>query len=732
MKRYNNQPLITMFIAALIVTIISVLFVALSVGYYVSDMVERQQTRKLEVISADFDAFFERGVFFAEMIAYQVSSQFDMSKYHEGSNSVHHIKDNLDDMMQDYIQGKGVEAMYFVFNPELIDGSDSVITLATQMHEGYDMFPKLNEMSFLEKEEENTWFFDAIESEEGIWVAPFYNLSDTKEVVFYYNKAVYKDDQLIGVAVVQYDRKHLEEIVSRHSSDNDGHIWVFDDEEHILYHPLNMNYNNLSDYYGYIDVASVPAGGSESYDGRLSETIKVHRFENGWIVGITFFNTFLQEKLHAIIKVTLFTLVLAIITLSLLAYCISIKISDKLLTLNTEVMKIESGNKEDNISAQLMSEKNEIGDLATSIHRLIDTKRRSNKEIRKQRDEIINLYEETYAINTDLENTLFQKEELYSDLNIMFKRLEDANKALEDRVYQRTLELNENNKALESALRENKNNNRDLRKLNKELKKSLKDLTLAQERLIESEKMVALGNMVSGIAHEINTPLGVSLTATSYILEQFEEMRSSIVAMSDDELNRLLEDIEESNKIVFEALKRSIELVSSFKEVAVNQNSNEKIVFNLLDYTNTITRSLQHEYRDVVSELTIDIPMGIEVYNYPGAYSQIITNLILNSVKHGFEGRSDGSIVIMAYEEDERVKLIFSDNGIGISKTNLKKIFEPFFTTKRTAGGTGLGLSVVYNLVKTTMKGDITCSSTLEHGTQFNIEFPINIDYAQE
>ena len=571
---------------------------------------------------------------------------------------------------------------------------------------------------FSRKTNENAWYFNAIDQKKGIWISPYHSGEGRcDEMVFSYSQPVFVQGVLLGVAGVEYKSKNMEKIAIRNSVKGDYHLWLADASNHVVYHPLKMDYHYLNAYYGYIDVDTLAQEESQDYSGRHYESIKVYRLENGWLVGVTFFNTMLKEKLQSIFKIAHGTIMVAVLLLSIVMYMASKKISDPLKKLITEVKRIEMENKGENISKSLMLESSEVGNLATSIYRLIDTKKRSNKEISKQRDEIINLYEETYAINTDLENTLFQKEQLYDDLNVMFKKVEDANRDLETRVYNRTVELNEKNSALEVA--------------NKDLEKSIKNLTLAQERLIESEKMVALGNMVSGIAHEINTPLGVSLTATSYVLEQFEEMQSSIVAMSDEELNALMSDIEESNKIVFESLKKSIELVGSFKEVAVNQHSNEKLAFDLLEYTHTIARSLSHEYRDYVRDLKIDIPRGIEVYNYPGAYSQIITNLIMNSLKHGFQENSNGIISISAKVELNHVNLRFGDNGVGISKENLKKIFEPFFTTKRTEGGTGLGLSVVYNQVKATMQGDILCRSELGQGTVFEIDFPLNIDQVE-
>jgi len=718
MKKYSSRTIIITLSCALLVIVCSLVFMYLAMRSSVVKMVDKQYEASVKQINMEFVDFFDEGVSMTSLLNRHVASRFDVKAYRKDDTHIEDVKGYLLPRVRQMVKGKNIKSLYVQFNPSLSRRPNDISLTANLSDGEFVRLEEKNSTYFDKRTVENEWYFKTVEAEEGVLIAPRYKRGvDSEVLVFSYNEPIVVDEMIVGVVGVEYSSENLESFVDIYKNTCDCHYWVADENRYIVYHPLGLSYQSFENYTGYLEDKEISQKTIQTYKGKMGETIKIIQLENGWYVGATFFNTELDVELAMLLKLILGMIMVGILVLVSCALIISRKISNPLKRLSDEIMLIESGSIDGNVSQELVDEKNEVGSLATTIYKMIDMKQKSFKEIGKQRDEIIHLYEETYAINADLENTLYQKEQLYDDLNVMFKRLEDANKELEDRVSVRTFELNDKNK--------------HLRTLNKELEKSIKDLTLAQERLIESEKMVALGNMVSGIAHEINTPLGVSLTATSYIKDQFSELKGELLTLSDEELSELLDNMLESNEIIFESLKRSIELVGNFREIATNQHSNEKIAFDLLDYTNTVVSSLGHEYRHVVKEIRVNIPTNVEVYSYPGAYSQVITNLIMNSMRHGFDGRAEGEIFIDVIVRESYAVLQFKDNGVGISKTNLKKIFEPFFTTKRANGGTGLGLSVVYNLVKTTLMGDIVCKSRLGEGTEFNIEFPLNIDRAE-
>ncbi len=273
----------------------------------------------------------------------------------------------------------------------------------------------------------------------------------------------------------------------------------------------------------------------------------------------------------------------------------------------------------------------------------------------------------------------------------------------------------------------------ELKKLYEELEdrveertKALKD---AMSQLVEQEKMASLGGIVSGVAHEINTPLGISVTVASYLKKINEELKLSLAGntLSKNKMNEFLNGNTESLGILETNLARAAELVNSFKKISVNQSTEDMTLFNLKDYLGMILLSLKHEYKNKDYHIEIECDSNILIYSYAGVYSQIFTNFLMNSFIHGFKDKASGEIKIKAtqYIEEKRLVVIYTDNGHGIPEETLDRIFEPFFTTNRANGGSGLGLYIVYNLVSQKLGGSINCHSTHEGGTTFVIDVPL-------
>ena len=281
------------------------------------------------------------------------------------------------------------------------------------------------------------------------------------------------------------------------------------------------------------------------------------------------------------------------------------------------------------------------------------------------------------------------------------------NEELEKRVLMRTSELKEANEALSLTI---------------------EILEQTQAQLVESEKMAALGNLVVGVAHEINTPLGNVLTAASFLDDEIKDLEKfHKTGMPDETVLRKFIDIsKESCSLVLSSLNRAIGLITSFKQVAVDQSSEERRIFKPKEYLQEIMLNLQHMLKQSESEVIINCPEEIVLDNYPGAFYRVITNLIKNSLIHGFRNRKGGLITINVMPENKRVSVTVTDNGVGIAPEHIKHIFEPFYTVSREAGSIGLGLHIVYNLVTQTLGGQIKCESNPGKGTKILINFPIN------
>lgn len=260
----------------------------------------------------------------------------------------------------------------------------------------------------------------------------------------------------------------------------------------------------------------------------------------------------------------------------------------------------------------------------------------------------------------------------------------------------------------------------------KELQESLQVLESTQEQLMKSEKLSVLGNLVAGITHEINIPVGIARSLNSDLQDLIASVRTGMV--EDDtriiELQALLFRMEEDASMMEANLKRTQELIESFKEVSVDQCSGQRRKFNLQSYINEIVLSLSARIRKGGHRVEVICDEGVEVTGFPGTFSQILTNLIMNSIQHGFRNRNGGHITIEAIDGGERILLLYRDDGCGIPARDIGSVYEPFYTTDSEPGGSGLGLNIVHQLVTEKLGGTINLTSTEGRGVLFEIEFP--------
>jgi PAS domain S-box-containing protein len=277
---------------------------------------------------------------------------------------------------------------------------------------------------------------------------------------------------------------------------------------------------------------------------------------------------------------------------------------------------------------------------------------------------------------------------------------------------------------------ESRRANHDLRVAKEAAEDALIRLTAAQETLVVAEKMASLGQLVAGIAHEINTPLGTGLTAASLLAEKTEDLSKALATkdLRRSQLTDYLEVAQDCSGFILSNLTRAAELIQSFKQVAVDQTSDLRRDFDLRTTLDEILLSLRPRLKRGPHVIALDCPEGIAMDTRPGALVRVVTNLVVNALVHGLgEGPDDppGSMTLaVMVDGPDHVTMTFSDTGRGIPRENLGRIFDPFFTTRRGEGGTGLGLNIVYNLVSQTLEGTITVNSVVGRGTTFTIRLP--------
>ncbi|RUO71973.1 sensor histidine kinase [Idiomarina ramblicola] len=259
------------------------------------------------------------------------------------------------------------------------------------------------------------------------------------------------------------------------------------------------------------------------------------------------------------------------------------------------------------------------------------------------------------------------------------------------------------------------------------LTKALDNFKQAQERLIETEKMAALGKLVAGVAHEVNTPLGISVTAVTHCEHRLKKLDQGFSdgSISRKQLHTFISNTFEAYQLLSSNLERAATLIQNFKKTAVDQSSFELVKCELNSYLHALILSLNPMVKKKKVTIDIDCDDRIVLSTYQGALAQIVTNLVSNTNDHAFaEADENHQIRILTKQEDNGVRFYFRDNGKGMDSETMKNIFEPFFTTSRQKGGSGLGLSIVYNLVTRKLKGEISVQSTPGEGTEFSFLLP--------
>ncbi|MBK4719866.1 HAMP domain-containing histidine kinase [Azospirillum sp. YIM DDC1] len=274
--------------------------------------------------------------------------------------------------------------------------------------------------------------------------------------------------------------------------------------------------------------------------------------------------------------------------------------------------------------------------------------------------------------------------------------------------------------------------NQELERRRQEAETALADLREAQEAMVRAEKLASLGALVAGVAHEINTPVGIAVSCASHLSDATARLRGRAQSgeLSKSDFSRYVATATDTTALILTNCERAAKLIASFKQVAVDRASAERRVVHLNRYIQETLVSLEPKLRQGKHSIIVSCPDGLVVDTYPGALSQILTNFVMNSVTHAFvdahgaEGQGGSLSIAVDEPEPGTVRLVYTDNGRGIPPDHLPRVFDPFFTTRRGEGGSGLGLHIVHNLAVGALKGTISVDSAPGQGTRFVLTFP--------
>ncbi len=265
-----------------------------------------------------------------------------------------------------------------------------------------------------------------------------------------------------------------------------------------------------------------------------------------------------------------------------------------------------------------------------------------------------------------------------------------------------------------------------LKTSNQELLNTLATLHQYQNQIVETEKMASLGQMVAGVAHEVNTPIGLGVTASTLLQDKLADIQKAYdeKKLTSSQLAKFLAESKENLGIIYRNMERAASLISSFKRVAVDQSNDNRRQFNMLQLINEVLLSLRPNLKKTQHQVVVSCPSELVLDSKPGPINQILINLIMNSLIHAFDNIEQGEINIAVVVAQNNCQLVYTDNGAGVPESIKRRIFDPFVTTKRGEGGSGLGLHLVYNLVTQALNGKIQLESSLGQGIRIQIDFP--------
>jgi len=631
-----------------------------------------------------------------EELSYVIETTFDYKNAKKSFEYMDEYKKNLELHIKSRAQINSIsKSVYVFFVPELQDRPNDV-WYADLDQDGIVTREKEFPISFYDGDTvAKQWFYVPLRTKKPYWTDLYAgNIEANKKITYMsYTAPVIIDGEVIAIVGSDYYFDDLITRLENISIYETGYAFIMEEQGELLFHPKIENGKILQDIENskFEDIKKYITSREHDvfeymWQNDQQKIMSFNRLTNNMILGITVPKEEVLKDRNILIKRLLLAIIAIVVVAIFIGYKIGVKIIRPIKEILPEIAAISEGNYDIRISPKYINREDEIGELINSIEQM---------RIRQK---------------------------------LFFEKINTQNEKLEKNVQIRTEELHLTNEHLESSMRQLEDQKSELMATNKRLGNTLETVKRTQKQLIDTEKIASLGYLVSGISHEINTPLGNSITITSYLEEELriirEKQESKSLKKSD--FDNFLNGLDESVGFLSRNLSKAKYLINNFKELAVEKTSDKKSNHNLKSLIEDIISSfgLNQSEKSININIKCDPKLIIEIDSYK--LTQILYNLISNSIVHGFEGRSKGYIKIEVEKKYDDLIIRYVDDGVGIEVDHIDDIFTPFFSTKFGESSSGLGLNVVYNIVKSSFGGTIECESQKNIGTSFTLNLKIS------
>lgn len=388
-------------------------------------------------------------------------------------------------------------------------------------------------------------------------------------------------------------------------------------------------------------------------------------------------------------------------------------LSEPLASITEQMSAFDPEHPKDSKISVFVEDDNELRRLQFSYNQVIDDLIASQNKLRGTQMKLERSYQQIDEQNLLLEQEVAKKTASLSQIMLDLEQQKD--------------ELIGNQRELRAEIENRQRVENELRKRNTELASSMDTLNQAKDQLLESERMATLGGLVAGITHDVNTPIGVSVTAASFLEDRLNKLQKQFEdkTLTAGQMESFLDESHQTTSLLMKNLQRACELIESFKQISVDQTSEAERKFNLGEYIDEVMQSLKPSFKHTTHKFNIECPDDLVIRCAPGVIAQIITNMVMNSLIHGFDGVHNGRVSLSVSVDGDDVIMDYRDNGKGLTEAQLDKLFDAFFTTRRSEGGSGLGTHIMYNLVTQALNGTITPTSAPGKGLSYHIRFPL-------